>query len=265
MYSKKIFKQINTFSNSLAFARKRNILIKPLPINISKNINLVKQIKNFAEAKLEWHPIGFKIGATNKDIMKILKTKEPFYSFIFKEQTFKSKEKLKLPPNTLGIELEVAYKIRKEIFNIKINKKKQLKKYINGIAPAIELVGYRQKLKKINFVGQAVVDFGLNISFVKSKIYKIKNILDFHSKTKITNLNNKKVYLGHTKNVLGNPINALFWLIKELQKNEIFLNNDFWVTTGSTTSIVPVKKKKTLLVKFHQLEKFKLVFRKKSI
>ena len=242
MHSKEIYKKIDIFSSSLALARKKNILIKPLPINISKNINIVKQIKNLAEAKLEWHPIGFKIGATNKKIMKILKAKEPFYSFIFKEQTFNSKKKLKLSPNTLGIELEVAYKINKKIFNIRVNKKKQLKKYIDGITPAIELVGYRQKLKKTNFVGQAIVDFGLNISFVKSKVYKIKNILEFQSKTKITNLNNKKIYLGHTKNILGNPINSLFWLIKELQNKGIFLNNDFWVTTGSTTSIVPVKK-----------------------
>jgi len=242
MYSKNIFKRIDSFSSSLAYARKKNVLIKPLPINIYKNINIVKQIKNFAEAKLEWHPIGFKIGATNKDIMKILRAKEPFYSFLFKEQTFKSKKKLKLPPNTLGIELEVAYKISKKVFNIKVNKKEQLKKYINGIAPAIELVGYRQRLKKISFVGQAMVDFGLNISFVKSKLYKIKNILVFQSKTKITNLSNKKIYLGHTKNVLGNPINSLFWLIQELQNREFFLNDDFWVTTGSTTPIVPVKK-----------------------
>ena len=242
MHSKEIYKKIDIFSSSLALARKKNILIEPLPINITKNINIVKQIKNFAEAKLEWHPIGFKIGATNKKIMKILKAKEPFYSFIFKEQTFNSKKKLKLSPNTLGIELEVAYKINKKIFNIRVNKKKQLKKYIDGITPAIELVGYRQKLKKTNFVGQAIVDFGLNISLVKSKVYKIKNILEFQSKTKITNLNNKKIYLGHTKNILGNPINSLFWLIKELQNKGIFLNNDFWVTTGSTTSIVPVKK-----------------------
>ena len=242
MHSKEIYKKIDIFSSSLALARKKNILIEPLPINITKNINIVKQIKNLAEAKLKWHPIGFKIGATNKKIMKILKAKEPFYSFIFKEQTFNSKKKLKLSPNTLGIELEVAYKINKKIFNIRVYKKKQLKKYIDGITPAIELVGYRQKLKKTNFVGQAIVDFGLNISFVKSKVYKIKNILEFQSKTKITNLNNKKIYLGHTKNILGNPINSLFWLIKELQNKGIFLNNDFWVTTGSTTSIVPVKK-----------------------
>lgn len=80
--------------------------------------------------------------------MKILKASKPFYSFLFKERTFDSKKKVKLAPNTLGIELEVAYKISKTIFKTRINKKKQLKKFINGIAPAFELVGYRQKIKK---------------------------------------------------------------------------------------------------------------------
>ena len=95
---------------------------------------------------------------------------------------------------------------------------------------------------KINYVGQAIADFGLNTSFVKSKMYKIKNILDLRLKTKITNLQNKKVYYGHTKNVMGNPINALFWLVKELKKDDVSLKNDFWVSTGSTTSIIPVKR-----------------------
>lgn len=242
MYSKKIFKEINSFSKSLALARKNNVLIKPLPNNVLKDINLVKIIRMFAEAKLEWQPIGFKIGATNKKIIQLLKAKEPFYSYLFSEQTFNSNSKLKLTPGTLGIELEIAYKISKKIFNTKLNNSKQLKNYIYGVAPAIELVGYRQKLNKIKYVGSAMVDFGLNISFVKAKTYKTKNILNLKLKTKMTNLRNKKVYFGHTKNVMGNPINALFWLIKELQEKGVSLKDDFWVTTGSTTSIIPVKK-----------------------
>ena len=242
MYSKEIFKKINNFSKLLAQARKKNLLIKPLPISISRDPNLVKQILSFAEAKLEWHPIGFKIGATNKAIMKILKAKEPFYSYLYREQTFNNDKKLMLTKKTFGIELEVAYKISKKIFNVKIDKKKQLKNYIQGIAPAIELVGCRQKLDKIDYVGQAAVDFGLNISFVKTKIHKTKNILNLKLKTKITNLRNKKIYFGHTKNVMENPINALFWLIKELQKKDVSLKDDFWVTTGSTTPIIPVRK-----------------------
>ena len=260
MYSKKIFKKINNFSKSLAQARKKNLLIKPLPISICRDPNLVRQVLSFAETKLDWHPIGFKIGATNKAIMKILKAKEPFYSYLYREQTFNTNKKLTLTPKTFGIELEIAYKISKKIFNIKIDKKKQLKSYIHGIAPAIELVGCRQKLDKIDYVGQAAVDFGLNISFVKTKIYKTKNILNLKLKTKITNLRNKKIYLGNSKNVMGNPINALFWLIKELQKRGVSLKDDFWVTTGSTTSIIPVTEGDQFLGDISKIGKIRVNF-----
>ena len=54
------------------------------------------------------------------------------------------------------------------------------------------MVGYRQKIKKTNYVGQAIADFGLNISLIAMKVYKIKNILEFQSKTKITTLIIKK-------------------------------------------------------------------------
>ena len=165
-----------------------------------------------------------------------------------------------MTPQNLGIELEIAYKINKKIFDAKIDNKKQLKKYIRGISPAIELVGYRQKLKKIDFVGQAIVDFGLNISFVKSKIYKTKNILNLKLKTKLTNLKNKKTYLGHSNNVMGNPINALFWLVKELKKKDISLKKDFWVTTGSTTSIIPVKKGDSFLGEVFSIGKINVSF-----
>jgi len=260
MFSKDLFKKINLLSSSLARARKKNILINPLPTYILKDLNLVKQIRYFAEAKLEWHPVGFKIGGTNQEIMKLLKAKNPFYSYLFKEQTFNSKKRLKLSPNTFGIELEIAYKISKKIFQNKVKKKKQLKNFICGVTPAIELVGLRQKIKKIQNVGQPMVDFGLNISFVKSKLYKLKDFTKFNSKTKITNLKNKKIYFGHTKNVMGNPINALYWLVKELQKKDISLDNDFWVSTGSTTSIVPVKKGDKFLGEIFKLGKVKVNF-----
>lgn len=242
MLSKELFKKVNLISNSLAQARKKNFLINSLPTNILRNLDLVKQIRSFAEAKLEWHPVGFKIGGTNPEIMRLLKAKEPFYSYLFREQTFNNKKRLKLSHNTLGIELELAYKISKNVFKNKIKSKKQLQRFIYGVTPAIELVGLRQKIKKITNVGQAMVDFGLNISLVKSKVNKTNDVSKLKLKTKITNLKNQKVYFGHTKNVMGNPINALFWLIKELQRKDISLNKDFWVTTGSTTSIIPVKK-----------------------
>jgi len=242
MYSKDKFKDINKISSSLASARKKGKSIKKIPLDIVADANLCEQIKTFAESKLEWEPIGFKVGATNKKIMKILNAKEPFFSYIFEEQTIKNNKKFKLIPNHLGLELEIAYKISKKIFNKKIIKKKQLKPYILAIAPAFEFVGFRQKINKPDKVGRAIVDFGLNVSFLKTTSKKIKNYLNFTSKTQITNLKNNKIYIGHTKNVLGNPINSLFWLISKLNEKNISLKKNFWVTTGSTTPIIPVKK-----------------------
>ena len=69
------------FSEKLSNARKKNILIKPIPKYVCNNLNSVKKIRSLAEKKLKWQPIGFKIGATNKEISKILKAKEPIYSF----------------------------------------------------------------------------------------------------------------------------------------------------------------------------------------
>ena len=145
-------------------------------------------------------------------------------------------------PNQLGIELEIAYKINKKIFTNKIKKKKQLKSYIMALAPAFEFVGFRQKINKPDKVGRAIIDFGLNISFLKSSSKKINNPLNFTSRTEVTNLKNNKIYIGHTRNVLGNPINSLYWLINQLKEKNISLKKDFWVTTGSTTPIIPVKK-----------------------
>ena len=247
--------KINTFSENLANARKQNLIIEPIPNNICKNSKLVKKIRSLAEKKLKWQPYGFKIGATNKKISKVLKAKEPFYSYLFKETFFKNHSKLKLTKNTLGIELEIAYKISRKIFKKKIKNKSQLKQFIFGLAPAIELVGFRQNLRNIKYAGQAAIDFGLNISFVKSKIYKEKNILNFSSKTELVNLNTKKIYNGHSNQVMNNPINSLFWLIKKLQKQNISLSEDFWVSTGTTTPIIPVKKGDHFMGKINKIVK----------
>ena len=80
MYTKRKFKDINKISSSLAFARRKGRSIKKIPLDIVNDIHLCEQIKTFAESKLEWEPIGFKVGATNKKIMKIINEEEHFFS-----------------------------------------------------------------------------------------------------------------------------------------------------------------------------------------
>ena len=119
---------------------------------------------------------------------------------------------------------------------------RSVRKFIIGIAPAIEVVGFRQKLKAIDCLGRMISDFGLNVAFVAGKLkkYSLKKITSIP--TVLTNKTAKKDYPGNTKIVLGNPINSLIWLLNEIRKNNMILSFDFWVTTGSSTPIIPIKK-----------------------
>ena len=93
-----------------------------------------------------------------------------------------------------------------------------------------------------------VLDKGKGLIFVINKIdlvdelkkYSLKKITSIP--TVLTNKTGKKDYPGNTKIVLGNPINSLIWLLNEIRKNNMILSFDFWVTTGSSTPIIPIKK-----------------------
>ncbi|MEY4146432.1 MAG: hypothetical protein RL327_911 [Pseudomonadota bacterium] len=153
------------------------------------------------------------------------------------------KAKMPFQKNLLGAELEVAFKIKNEVFNFnKKITKSNISKFIIGIAPAIEVVGFRQKLKAIDCLGRMISDFGLNVAFVAGKLkkYSLKKITSVP--TTLINKTAKKNYPGNTKIVLGNPINSLIWLLNEIKKNNMILSSDFWVTSGSSTPIIPIKK-----------------------
>lgn len=227
----------------LARARERNSFISKIPVKKIRNVNVATNICREAERQLLWDPIGFKAGATNKSVWKKLKVKKPFFSFLYDERTYKSGSKVSFQKNLLGAELEVAFKIKNEVFfyNKKITKN-NVSKFILGIAPAIEIVGFRQKAGTIDCLGRMVSDFGLNVAFVFGKIkkYSLKKITNI--KTTLINETTGQKYKGNTNVVLGNPLNSLIWLLNEIKKSKMFLSFDFWVTSGSTTQIVPFKK-----------------------
>jgi 2-keto-4-pentenoate hydratase len=237
-------KNIKIISEKLSNARFGKKFINKIPASIIKNANIATEICRNAEMALLWNPIGFKAGATNKAVWKKLKTSSPFFSYLYEETTYKNNSKAPFQQNLLGAELEVAFKIKNELFNFnKKITKSNVKKFIIGMAPAIEIVGFRQKLKAIDCLGRMISDFGLNVSFIPGKLKKFNLKKITNLSTVLVNKKDKKKYPGNTKNVMGNPINSLVWLLNEIRKNNMMLSFDFWVTTGSTTPIVPIKRK----------------------
>ena len=237
-------KNLNKYANRLVNAFLKNKIISPLPKKYTKKISNAQIFRKLCESKIKKPISGFKAAGTGIPVLKKLKEKEPFYATVYKHNVLKNKKSVKINKFTMGIELEVCYLINKNFFEFKKKvSKNNIKKFINYIAPCIEVVGYRQKKKGIKSLGDLCSDFGANVKFVVGAKKNFKNQNVKNLKTKIFNKKINHSVSGNTNTVYINPMNSLLFVLKKLQKDKIKLKNNFYVFTGSSVGVVPILKK----------------------
>ena len=234
---------IQSVSKRLVNAYNKNKLINPIPEKFCKNIKLAHKLRMLCESKIKDSKIGFKAGGTIFALLKKLKEKEPFHSTVFQKNLIKSGGKVKVNKYALGIEVEVYYIIKKSFFGFKgkLNPK-NVTKFITHMGPCIEVVGFRQKKKGIKFLGDLCSDFGVNIKFITGPKKKFKKLNLNNLKTNLKN--NKGLNIkGNTNTVYINPLNSLKFVLNKIRKEKVKLEKDFYVFTGSTVGVVPIKNK----------------------
>jgi len=237
-------KNLNKYANRLVNAFLNNKIISPLPKKYTKKISNAQIFRKLCESKIKKPISGFKAAGTGIPVLKKLKEKEPFYATVYKHNVLKNKKSVKINKFTMGIELEVCYLINKNFFELKKKvSKNNIKRFINYIAPCIEIVGYRQKKKGIKSLGDLCSDFGANVKFVVGAKKNFKNQNVKNLKTKIFNKKINYTVNGNTNTVYINPMNSLLFVLKKLQKDKIKLKNNFYVFTGSSVGVVPILKK----------------------
>ncbi len=247
-------KEIEILADRLVNAYKKNKLISPLPIKYTKNIKNATKIRKICESKIKTKIIGFKAGGTALTVLKKLREKEPFYSAIFKNNVLKSGKGVKINRSTLGIEVEVGYLIHKRFFdNKRIITMKNVSKFITHMMPCIEVVGYRQKKQGIKFLGDLASDFGANMKFLIGPKKKFKKLNIGNLKCNIMNVKTGSVVNGNTSSVYINPLNSLRFVLNKIKKDKVKLNSDFYVFTGSTVGVVPLKNKGMYVAKIDKI------------
>tara|TARA_Y100001935_G_scaffold88304_1_gene73258 strand:- start:29 stop:799 length:771 start_codon:yes stop_codon:yes gene_type:complete len=236
-------KSLEQTSNKLVKAFLKNKIIAPISSRYTKKLNEAQKLRKLCESKIKLPVIGFKAAGTGIPLIKKFKEKEPFYASVYKKNFLKSGKSVKINKATLGIELEVCYKVKKSYFLSKGPiTMKNISKYISHIAPCIEVVGYRQKKKGITSFGDLCSDFGANVKFLLGSSKKYKKINIGNLKTNISNKKINQTVSGNTNTVYINPLNSLRFVLNKVKKDKINLNKDFWVFTGSTVGVVPIKK-----------------------
>jgi len=228
-------------ANKLVKAFLANKTINPIPVKYCKTMKEAEKLRKLCESKVKKPIVGFKAAGTAIPVLKKLGEKEPFYASIFKNNVLKNGKSVKVNPYTLGIELEVGYLIKKNFFQSKgLINYRNIHKHISHMMPAIEVVGYRQKKKGIKFLGDLCSDFGVNVKFVLGKKSKYKKINFGKLQSSIENKKIKQLVKGHTNTVYINPLNSLKFVLNKLKKDQIALDKDFYIFTGSTVGVTPI-------------------------
>ena len=232
---------IEKTSDKLVNAFLKNKIIAPIPLRFTKKLKEAQKLRKLCESKINLPIVGFKAAGTGIPLIKKFKEKEPFYASVYKRNVLKSGKSVKINKATLGIELEVCYKIKKSFFSSKgVITMKNISKYISHIAPCIEVVGYRQRKKGITSFGDLCSDFGANVKFLIGVAKKYKKINMGNLKTNISNKKINQSVNGNTNTVYINPLNSLRFVLNKIKKDKINLNKNFYVFTGSTVGVVPI-------------------------
>jgi 2-keto-4-pentenoate hydratase len=249
-------------SNKLVNAFLKNKIISPISSRFTKKLSEAQKLRKLCESKIKLPVVGFKAAGTGIPLIKKFREKEPFYTSVYKRNFLKSGKSVKINKATLGIELEVCYKVKKNYFSSKESiTLKNISKYISHMAPCIEVVGYRQRKKGITSFGDLCSDFGANVKFLVGSAKKYKKINIGNLKTNISNKKINQSVNGNTNTVYINPLNSLRFVLNKVKKDKINLKKDFWVFTGSSVGVVPIKGKGLYIGQIDKLGSVKAIIR----
>ena len=206
--------------------------------------------------------IGIKIGCTNKAAQIQLNVNESFFGNIFSNNMSKSNctinsEKYFSP----FIEPEFSFVMKNELDISKAPyNANQVYELILAVIPSIELVDSRYNDWKKVGIHHLIADNAVHAHWIYGE--EINNLEDFNFDDHSVDLfiNNKLIEKGNSKNVMGNPINSLTWLINKLAEKDKVLPKNFYVSTGTCTKAIPINKGDKISADFGNLGKVSFIY-----
>jgi len=257
MYNSKIKKAAKTLYNSRVNLKRIRELPKDcIPKTIKEAYDIQDELSNrYISADKNTLLIGKKIGCTNKAAQVQLNIKESFFGNIFSNNISKSNciinsEKYFSP----FVEPEFSFVMKNELdisrapYNPDI-----IYDSVSAVLPSIELVDSRFEDWTIIGVSNLIADNAVHAHWIYGN--EIKNLNDFNFNDHSVDLfiNGQLIDKGNSSNVMGNPINSLTWLINNLALIGKSLPKNSYISTGTCTPAIPIKKGDKIMADFGKL------------
>ena len=242
--------KIEKAANILYDSRIKLIKIKELPKDcMPKSILDAYSIqdeltKKYLSANVSTRLIGKKIACTNKAAQVQLNIKESFSGNLFSDNISKSNTKIN-PENYFNpfVEPEFAFIMKQELEVCKAPYTPEtVYNSIDAVLPSIELVDSRYEDWTSVGVNNLIADNAVHAHWVYGNLEKDLSLFNFNNQEVDLFVNDKLIEKGNSKNVMGNPINSLTWLINNLASLGKSLPKNYYVTTGTCTKAIPIIK-----------------------
>lgn len=196
-------------------------------------------IQDRVALELGYRVLGWKIGCTAVDQQRALGVTEPFAGRLFAPLVQDSPGIFAASAFVMrGIEVEFAFRTARELpprpspYAID-----EVAEAVAALHPGIEIVSCR--FRNWRSVGSAnlIADNGVNGAFVFGPAVEAWRDRDLAAHQATLTINGRQACEGRGEKVLGNPLNALTWLVNHLSERGLGLEADRFVTTGTCLGI----------------------------
>lgn len=237
-------KDLQEISESLRKARANNTPIlapsKQYPNLNVKNAFEVAKISAASDEKDGDRHVGYKLGNIAKVMQDFFGVDEPDYGFLFAKSFHYEGTKLHLKNFVEPyIELEPAFVLKAPLKGPNVT----VVDVINAIdyaLPALEIIDSRIQNWTIS-LEDTICDNGSNGAVILGGPPKPLSELNLSNMRGYLEFNGKEVIDGNTRNILGNPLNALAWLVNRLSEWDIEFKPGQIVLPGSCLRAMPMK------------------------
>jgi 2-keto-4-pentenoate hydratase len=207
-------------------------------------------------------PIGWKVGATSREVQARFGIDEPVYGPLFKSTVHASPARLKATAfQHLLLEAELTFSFREGLpLRAKRYAREEVIEAIEAVIPSIEIISPRFKRLSADHTPQFVADFSGNAATVLGAPLTDWRRLDLAAQGAAMIIGGVTRQEGTGALTLGHPLNVLEWLIAALAARGQAIRKGDLIMTGTMTGLHAPEPGEPAVVDFGTLGKVEVVF-----
>jgi 2-keto-4-pentenoate hydratase len=183
--------------------------------------------------------IGYKVACTNVTAQRQLNVDAPFSGRLLSAFFFESPARVQAGQFFMRVvEAEFAFEMARDLPSTTAPRsREEIAAAVKGVLPGIEIVDSRFDDWITIGAPSLIADNACNAAWVKGSLVTDWQAVDLAAQAVRVTVNGKVLREGSGSNVLGQPLNALEWLVNNLSARGLGLKAGQYVTTGVTTEV----------------------------